>query len=67
MDPLVLIIYWLPVLLGEPVVLPTILTGEAKLMESLEVLPFRGVVPSVSCELISAGLRENAQLCAPRL
>ena len=56
MDPLGLMISWLLVLIGEPVVLPPIRTGEANLVDPMSVLPSRGVVPSVPCRLASAGV-----------
>ena len=60
-------IYWLPVLLGETVVLPPIRTGEVNLMDPMAVLLSHGVVPSMPFRLTSAGVWKYAQRCAPRL
>ena len=54
-----LIISWLPVLIGEPVVLPPIQTGEANLVESMAVFPSHGVVLSVPIQLTSTGVRKK--------
>ena len=59
MDPLGLIIYWLPVMLGEPVILTPIRNREANLVDPMAVLPSRGVVLSVSCRLTSEGFRKT--------
>ena len=59
MDPLGLIISWLPVLVGEPVLLLTIQTEEVNLMELLGVFPSHGVDLSVTCWLTSAGVRKS--------
>ena len=54
MDPLGLIISWPPVLLVEPVVLTSIITGEANVVDPMVVLPSRGVVMSMQCRITSA-------------
>ena len=59
MDPLELIIYWLPVLLVELVLLPPIRTDESKLLDPMAVFPSRGVVPSVPCRIMSAGFSKT--------
>ena len=59
MYPLGLIISWLLVLIGELVVLPPIQTGEANMLDPMAVFLSRGVVPSVPCQLTSAGVRKT--------
>ena len=56
MDPLGLIISWLPVLIVEPVVLTPILTGAANMVDLLALFPSCGVVLSVPCQLTYAGV-----------
>ena len=59
MDTLRLIISWLPVLLGEPVVLPPIRTGESNLVDPMTVLPSRGVVPPMTFRITYVGVWET--------
>ena len=61
MEPLGLIISWLPVLLGETVVLPLLQTGEVNLVDPTELLTSHVVVPSVPFRRTSAGVRK---ICA---
>ena len=65
MDPLGLIIYWLPVLIWELVVLPSIKTGEANLVDPMSVLPSCEVVLYVRFRLRSAGVwKTRTSMCA---
>ena len=59
MDPLGLIIYCFPVLLGEPVVLTPTRTGEVNLVDPMSVLPSQGVVTSVPFRIMSAGVQKT--------
>ena len=65
MNPLGMITSWLPVLFGEPVVLPPIKNGSFNLVERMSVLSSYGVVPSVLCGITSVGvLKTRAALRA---
>ena len=52
-------ISWHPTIVGETVVPPTIRTGKFNLGELMEVLLFRGVVPSLYVQLTHPGVRKT--------
>ena len=57
--PFGLVISWLLVLVWETVVPPPIITGEFKLGDPMEVLPSYRFFPSVSCRIMSTGVRKT--------
>ena len=59
MDPLGLIISWLPFVIREPVVLPPIQTGEVNLVYPMSVFLSHGLVLSMPFRLTSVGVRKT--------